>query len=170
MQLSRSVEPRSGQEQTFYRWVDSGGRVHIVSSLDSIPAAERGKASIVQLDAATATHGEYEAPSVLSWRPDWLSFGAGFGAAVVLLVVYQLLPSSLRGVWRMAVVLALAAGMAGAYLGLVRGSTTAPGGAALSSPGALIDDAKSAVQRMNQRQAEQEQQLREIQSEGAKPR
>lgn len=160
------MEPKQGKAQVFYRWVDGDGRVHIVSSLDSVPEADRLKAALVLLNGADSSHGEYPALGSASfWQPEWTSFAAGFGVALLLVLIYRLLPSGLRSVTRWAIVLGAAAALTGAYLGWVRRSTGAAGAGALASPSALLEDAKSAVERMNKRQAEQQRELQEIQAE-----
>ena len=35
------MKPTPGSPQTFYRWEDASGRMHIVSSLEHVPQAER---------------------------------------------------------------------------------------------------------------------------------
>ncbi|HEY6080678.1 MAG TPA: hypothetical protein VIW29_17810 [Polyangiaceae bacterium] len=159
------MEPKQGQDQSFYRWIDGEGRVHIVSSLASVPEADRPKAAVVLLNG-TDSLGEYPTlDNVTSFQPQWPSFAAGFGVALLLVLVYRLLPNGLRGVTRWAIVLGAAVLLTGAYLGYVRRSTGVAGAGALASPNALLDDAKSAVERMNKRQAEQQRQLQEIEAE-----
>lgn len=171
MRRSHGVEPSKDKGQSFYRWVDGEGRIHIVSSPTAVPAAVRPRAELVVLNGSDALSGEYPAlggsalSRLASRPPDLLSFAAGFGAALLLLVVYRFLPTSLRGVSRWAIVLGAGALLTAGYLGWVR-SSTGGSGAALATPAALIDDAKVAVERMNQRQAEQERALREIEAEG----
>jgi hypothetical protein len=53
---------------------------------------------------------------------------------------------------------------AGAYFGWVR-RTTGHEGPLLASPAALIDDARDAVQKMNERSRQQERVLRELEAE-----
>jgi hypothetical protein len=161
------VEPKQGKEQSFYRWVDGEGRVHIVSSIGSVPEADRPRAEVVTLDGLPRT----ELPGigrVTLREPEWASFAAGFGAALVLVLVYKLLPSGLRTVSRWAIVIGAGALLTAGYLGWVRRSSSAPGSAALATPAALVDDAKAAVERMNQRQADQQRALREIEAESSR--
>ena len=159
------MEPKQGKDQSFYRWTDSEGRVHIVSSLASVPEVDRPKAALVLLNGTDAA-GEYpRLDAATSFQPQWPSFAAGFGVALLLVLVQRMLPSGLRGVTRWAIVLGAAALLTGAYLGFVRRSTGVAGAGALASPTALLDDAKSAVERMNKRQAEQQRQLQEIEAE-----
>src|SRR6185503_20197783 len=105
--------------QAFYRWVDAQGRVHVVTSLDAVPQAARAKAELVAL------HGAEETTPLVSgggaaWQPEWISFAAGFGAALVLSFLFRLLPNGWKGVTRVVVSLGLAALLTGAYLAAVR--------------------------------------------------
>jgi CHASE2 domain-containing sensor protein len=158
------VEPTQGKPQSFYRWVGADGRLHVVSSLESVPVAERGKVSVVTLHA-----DESSLPSSLvngaAWRPDWISFAVGFGVALVLAVLFKLLPNGLRFASRVVLVLGVGALLSGLYLSLVRSSSGVQGVGPLTSPSALIQDAKGAVEQMNLRQKQQEEELRKIQAE-----
>jgi hypothetical protein len=158
------VEPTPGKPQTFYRWVDASGRLHVVSSLDSVPQGERAKAAVVTLQP-DATPTLPTAESVARWRPDWISFAVGFGLALVLAALFKVLPNGLRFVSRVALVLGVGVVLTGLYLSAVRGSSGAQGGSVLTSPSALLDDAKAAVEQMNLRQKQQEEELRKIQAE-----
>jgi DHA2 family multidrug resistance protein len=62
-------------------------------------------------------------------------------------------------------VLGVGALLTGLYLSLVRTSSGFQGGSVLTSPSALLEDAKGAVEQMNLRQKQQEEELRKIQSE-----
>lgn len=157
------MKPTPGNQQTFYRWVDASGRIHIVSSLDDVPQAERPKSGVVSLTPD-------ESPTVPSlqiaaWRPDWASFGVGFAVALLLAALFKMLPNGLRTASRVALALGVAVVLTGLYLGAVRRSTGVPGASVLASPSALIDDAKGAVERMNLRQKQQEEELKKIQAE-----
>jgi hypothetical protein len=159
------VEPKQ-ESQSFYRWVDGQGRVHVVSSLDSVPAADRGKATLVVMHGVDSLSGHYPAASPVSWRPDWASFAAGFGVALLVALIFRMLPGSLRWLTRVGLVVGVAALLIGAYLGMLRRSTGMPGAGPLAAPSALIEDAKAAVEQVNQRQKQQEQEIRKIQAEG----
>ena len=161
------MEPKSEKTQAFYRWVDAQGRLHVVSSLDAVPSAERARAEQVTLNGATAL-GEVPgrpAPAA-AWQLDYGSFGLGGGAALVFGLVFRLLPNAWRGFTRVAVVLGVAALLTGLYLGSVRRAAGVTSGGALASPSALIQDAKDAVQKLNERQKQQEEELRKLQAEG----
>jgi hypothetical protein len=158
------MEPKSSQPQAFYRWVDSEGRLHVVTSLDSVPRSERAKAERVTFTGETTLGG---APSATSseWRLEPGSFGLGFAAALLISLLFRLLPNGWRSLTRIAVVLGIAALLTGLYLGGIR-RTTGAGGASLATPSALIEDAKAAVEKLNQRQKQQDEELRQLQTEG----
>ena len=166
------MEPKRSGSQTFYRWVDGQGRTHVVASLDEVPLAERARAASVSLNSEDAV-GRYTAPVASSsspaWQPEWISFGVGFGVALVLALIFRLLPGSMRWVTRIAFVLGAVALLMGAYLGLIRRTAGLQGDQVLTSPSALIQDARSAVEQMNARQKQQEEELRQLQNEGVMP-
>jgi hypothetical protein len=153
--------------QQFYRWKDAQGREHIVSSLSDVPPAERAKATSVELSGEDAT-GSYQAPTgAPAARPalDWASFGIGFGAALLLSFLLRLLPGRGRFLWRVVLVVGTGLLLSGLYLGLTRRAAGLQGGV-LAAPSALIQDARGAVEQMNQRQKQQEEELRKIGAEG----
>ena len=156
------VEPAQGKPQTFYRWVDANGRLHVVSSLESVPLAERGKVAAVTLHADESTLPSTVA-SAAGWRPDWISFAVGFGVALLLAALFKLLPNGLRFVTRIALVAGVGVLLTGLYLSVLRSSTGAASGSVLTSPSALMEDARGAVEQMNLRQKQQEEELRNIQ-------
>lgn len=168
------MEPKSSQPQAFYRWVDADGRLHVVSSLDAVPTAERAKAERVTLtgktalgsDGPTATATTATAATTSDWKLEPSSFALGFGAALLLSLLFRMLPNGWRSLSRVAVVLGIAALGTGLYLGAIRRTAGAKDGGALASPTALIEDAKAAVEKMNQRQKEQDEELRKLQTEG----
>jgi hypothetical protein len=161
-----AMSPNSEKTQAFYRWVDSEGRVHVVSSLDAVPVAERARVERVTLNGATAVNVEHRKEAAPAWQPEPASFALGFGAALVLSLIFRLLPNGWRGVTRVAVVLGVAVLLSALYLGAVRRATGVTGGSALAAPSALIEDAKAAVEKMQARQKQQEEELRKIQAEG----
>lgn len=157
---------KSGQTQAFYRWQDAQGRVHIVTSLDEVPPAERAKVVRVDLNSAEAVSHYPAATPGFSWPSvDWSSFALGFGAALLVAMVFRVLPGGGRWLWKLALVAGVVLVLTGAYLGAVRRAAGIDGGA-LAAPSALIQDAKTAVERMNQRQKQQEEELRKLQAEG----
>lgn len=159
--------PEQTKPQQFYRYTDGEGRLHIVSSPDSLPPEARAKAQQIELNATHVRAEHVIAPSspALSFELQGFSFALGFAAALVLALLFRFLPSSLRFVSRLAVVLGVAALGAGLYLGMIRKSTGAADSGALASPGALIQDAKDAVRKVEQRRRDQEAELRAIEAE-----
>jgi hypothetical protein len=152
------MEPSAQQPQTFYRWVDAQGTVHVVGSLDAVPAAERA-----QLEQVVLKGREAPIPLAAGFRPDWASAALGFGAALLLAL---LIPRGWKGATRVALVLAVGALVTGAYLATVRRSVGLETGGAFSSPSAVIQDARDAVNKMNERQRLRDQQLEEMKKEG----
>lgn len=147
---------------TFYRYRGADGRIVIVDSLDRVPAGDRARAERIQLNEAAAS--SHRAPTLENLGVDWPSFAAGFGAA---LAVAALLMVFMRGSGR-ALALFLGAGVTiagtAAYFGWVR-RTTGHSGAAFASPSTIIEDARGAVDKMKQQQAEQDRVIREIQKQ-----
>jgi hypothetical protein len=160
------MQPDSRKTQAFYRWIDADGRLHVVSSLDAVPPADRGRAERVTLNGATALESVPTAAATPSWRPDGGSFALGFGSALLLALLFRLLPNAWRGLTRIAVVLGIAALLTGLYLGSIRRAAGVSGAGALATPSALIEDAKAAVQKLDARQKQQDEELRKIQAEG----
>lgn len=146
----------------FYRYRDGSGRLVIVDSVDRVPASARGSAEAVALTPP--------APSILA-LPERIgrelhgpSFAAGAASALVIGLVLLALLRARAPLVRMALLGGLVLLGTGAYFGWVR-RTTGQDGALLSSPAALIDDARSAVQKMNERSREQERVLQELEQE-----
>ena len=144
----------------FYRFQDAGGRVHLVDSLDSVPQALRGHAVCIEYresDSPTELPG-----ALVRGAPSgYQLFGLGFAAALVVVFVFSRLPGTLRLVVRCAIAGGLVALFAGAYFGWLR-RTAGQSQDALAGPGALIHDAKQAVDQMNARMGAQQAQLKEI--------
>jgi hypothetical protein len=148
---------------SFYRYRDADGRVVIVDSLDRVPARARNEVEHVALEAPPAP--AFVLPESLGGRDlHWPSFGAG---AACMLIGGLVLFGLLRSRGRFVRVLLLGSVVllgAGAYFGWVR-RTTGHEGPLLESPAALIDDARNAVQKMNERSQQQERVLRELEAE-----
>jgi hypothetical protein len=161
--------PETGKQQ-FYRYTDAEGRVHITTSPDALPPGARGKAELLVLDA-NATRAEHTVPmgeQAESPKPgfelDGLSFGAGFGAALLLAAIFRMMPEKMRWLPRLAIVGGIAVVGIGLYLGYLR-KTTGMGTGPLASPSAIIQDARATVEGVQQRQREREAELRAIQAE-----
>src|SRR5688572_25181 len=149
--------PETGKAQQFYRYTDADGRVHITTSPDSLPPGARVKAEVVVLDAE-ATRAEHTVPlnraaDAKPFELDGISFGAGFAVALVLAAIFRMMPEGMRWLPKLAVVVAIAALGTGLYLGYLR-KTTGTGSGPLASPSAIIQDAKDAVEKVNQKQRE----------------
>jgi len=160
MQVATSA-PRSAQ---FYKYRTADGRTVIVDSLSQVPPAERARAESVgstnNAAPTSTTAGVIEA----SKQFDLPSFAAGFGVALVLGVVVSLLfRNSARAVSALLLMGFVVAGT-GAYFGWLRRST-GQSDALLTSPTAVIDDARKAVEKMKQAQKQQDQTIREIEKQ-----
>jgi len=161
MQVATSA-PRSPQ---FYKYRTADGRIVIVDSLSQVPPAERARAEPVDVTKNAAPTSTTSASVIeASKHLDLPSFAAGFGVALVLGVVVSLLfRNSARAVSALLLVGFLVAGT-GAYFGWLRRST-GQSEALLSSPTAVIDDARKAVEKMKQAQKQQEQTIHEIEKQ-----
>jgi hypothetical protein len=157
---------KSNEQQTFYRWVDTDGRVHVVSSLEAVPANRRDKVELVSLNAESALPRYTPPGAPLGFQLEWLSFGLGFAAALAFALVFRFLPNGWKTLTRFAIVLGLGALVSGLYLAAIRRQTGATDGGVLASPSALIEDARGAVDKMTARQKQQEEELKKIQQEG----
>lgn len=141
----------------FYKFQDASGRLHVVDSINDVPQANRAHAtcveyapessSIAQLLGARGTNG-------------WTMFGLGFAAALLVAFAVTRLPGSMRFLARMAIVVGLVALLGGAYLGWIR-RQSGQSSDAFTSPSALIEDAKSAVAKMNARTRAEQAELKE---------
>jgi hypothetical protein len=171
---ARAVHSKAGAEASarpvsapgtasFYRYRDVDGRVVIVDSLDRVPASARSTLEHVALEAPPAP--AFALPESLGARSlHWPSFGAGAACMLLAgLVLFGVLRSRARFV-RVLLLGSMVLLGAGAYFGWVR-RTTGHEGPLLESPAALIDDARNAVQKMNERSREQERVLRELEAE-----
>lgn len=149
-------------DATFYRYRDPQGRVVIVDSLARVPGGSRNAVETVVLARPE--------PSALTVADTTIrglhgpSFAAGAGCALLLTLAWL----GLRRVGSRLLRLSLLAGLlvlgAGAYFGWLR-RVSGHEGPLFASPAALIDDARSAVQKMNERSREQEKILRDLESQ-----
>jgi hypothetical protein len=132
--------PEPTPVSVYYRWRDAQGLDHIVDSVDKVPEASRASAERVAL--MTSARKEDPATSLFGVRIDWESFGAGFAAAFALGFVFVLARRAKNTYVELAVVVAVAAVIAGVYFGWVRQKSAEP-----SPPHAVqsvqIDDPKS---------------------------
>ena len=118
------MKPKPNEPQSFYRWVDADGRLHVVNSLDAVPQSERSK-----LERVTLRGAEQAGEPARSWSPDWQSFALGFAVALLLSLLPRLLPTGWRRATTVLLVLVAAALLTGVYLAAVRGATGAGRGA-----------------------------------------
>jgi hypothetical protein len=155
---------RSGA--VFYRYTDASGVVHIVDSLDRVPTTQRERAERVQYDDWTPVNGErpYSEFVGVLHRADglggWQMFGLGVGTVLLGALVFRLLPGARGLVLRLAIAVGVAALLGGAYFGWAR-RVAHQSNDVFASPGTLIEDAKSAVEKMNAHVKEQQDQLKE---------
>ncbi len=148
---------------TFYRYRDAQDRLVIVDSPARIPASARSSAERIQLTQPERTLALPDREAIareLHW-PSFLS-----GAACVLLFGCALLivRGRAKGLTRLAVLAGVAALGTGLYFGWAR-RLSGQSGELLASPAALIDDARGAVEKMNQKSREQQRVLKELEAE-----
>jgi hypothetical protein len=155
--------PETSEGATYYRY-DDHGRVVIVDSLARVPAAARHSARPIALPPPPAPAGALqqilEAPAGLHWP----SFAAGVGCSVIALLLALSFQRGMRRLMRYALFAGAVAVGAAAYFGWVRRSS-GEDAALFASPKAMIEDARSAVEKMNQRTREQQKVLEELQKE-----
>lgn len=148
----------------FYRYRDADGREVIVDSLARVPASAQGHVERVALEAPPRSVA-LPTPDALARELHLPSFFAGAG---VMLAVGFMLWFAFRRRAQLLLRFALVGGLvvlgAGAYFGWMRRMTGASG-SLVETPAALIDGARSAVQKMNERQLEQQRVLRELGAE-----
>lgn len=161
--LDPASPPEPGEGATYYRY-DDHGRVVIVDSLARVPAAARHTAKPIALPSPVTSGGAFqqilEAPAQLHWP----SFAAGVGCSLILALLALSLRQGTRRLMRYALVAGAVAVGGAAYLGWVR-RTTGQDAALFASPKAMIEDARSAVEKMNERTREQQKVLEELQKE-----
>jgi hypothetical protein len=155
--------PEPSEGAAYYRY-DDHGRVVIVDSLARVPAAARHTAKPIALPAPAAPAGALQQIMEAPARFHWPSFAAGVGCAVIVALVALSLRRGMGRLMRYALVAGAVAVGAAAYFGWVR-RTTGQDGALFASPKAMIDDARSAVEKMNERTREQQRVLEELQKE-----
>jgi hypothetical protein len=155
------AERVSAGDGAFYRYHDESGRLVIVDSLARVPSSARGAVETVVLAPAP---GLIALPTRFAQDFHAPSFFAGAAATLALGLVWLLLRRGQGRIVRFVVLACVVMAGSGAYLGWVR-RTTGQGDSLVASPAALIDDARSAVQKMNERGREQLQVLKELEAE-----
>ncbi|MEP7049431.1 MAG: hypothetical protein ABJB12_03720 [Pseudomonadota bacterium] len=151
----------AGREQqgatVYYKFQDSSGRLHIVDSLESVPQAMRPQAQRLAYGEPPST----VASSTSEGLRGWPMFALGFGAALLVVLIFKRLPGTMRIVLRLAIVAGIVCLLGGGYLSWAR-RATGLGSGVLASPQQIIDDAKNAVAKMNARQQADQAELKEI--------
>ena len=155
----------SGGATTFYRYRDGAGRIVVVDSLTRVPASQRASAEAVVLapasDGSVLSETAMSAARGLARDLHMPSFIAGLSSALLVAFVFVVVGRKLGRLFRGALVVGVVGVGVVAYFGWVR-RTTGQSGDLLASPGALIEDARGAVQKLNQRTAEQQRALEEL--------
>lgn len=165
------------QTQEFYRYKDARGHVVIVDSLSAVPRAERATAERIKLDSepaievpvprATETPRAAPLPTAtqLAELEDlgvhWPSFAVGFGSAVGLALLFFGLRKLSTPLGRFVLFVGGVLLLVAFYLGWLRRST-GQSDSPFASPSAVIQDARRAVEEMNQRNKKQDQEIDEI--------
>ncbi len=156
-QYMRMAEARErAPRAVYYRFEDANGRIHLVDSLDSVPLSWRARAQRIEYQVEPAASG-VPLPRSLTF---WQTFGLGFTAALLIALVFRRLPGTMRLALRFAIIGGVLALLAGAYLGWVRRATGSSRDT-MATPGALIDDARDAVGKMNARITAEQNELNE---------
>ncbi len=166
--------PEGSKTEQFFRYTDASGRVHIVSSPDALPPEARAKAELVVLNPEV-TRREQAIMPALTTAPKLelhgLSFGAGFASALVLALIFRMMPQDMRWAPKLAIMAVLAVGGGGLYFGYLHqmsGISPAASGSSSSpfaSPTTLIDDARRTVEQVQQSRKRQEEDLEAIKRE-----
>jgi hypothetical protein len=156
-------EASAGEGTTFYRYRDAQGRPVIVDSLSKVPSSARGTLENIALAPPDRSFSLPSAES-LARELHWPSFITGALCALVLGGVLLGLRKRLNFALRGALVLGLVALATAAYFGWTR-RMAGQSGALLASPEAVIQDARDAVQKMNERSREQERVLKELEAQ-----
>lgn len=162
---ARSPVPEkvSGGGSIFYRYRDESGRLVIVDSLARVPSRAREAVESVVLAPAPGP-SVLELPARFAQDLHGPSFLAGVGGTLALGLLWLLLRRGRSRLVRFALLGALVLAGSGAYLGWVR-RMAGQGDSLVASPTALIDDARNAVQKMNERSREQQRVLDELTAE-----
>jgi hypothetical protein len=155
---------RAASGAQYYRFEDASGRVHLVDSIDSVPQALRAHATCIEFrDEPTqlpsiVSRGSSLVPHGLS---GYQTFGLGFAAALLVALLFSRLPGTRRLVVRLALLGGVVALLAGVYFGWLR-RTAGQSSDTFAGPGALIEDTKAAVAKMNARSQAEQAELKEI--------
>ena len=151
--------------ETYYRFVDDQGRVHIVDRLELVPAKYRDQAKPVALDKAEAIvppapAGRFAGPPSVA-DIDGPSFIIGFGSAVAVLAFIGLFRRRWGPVVRIGAVVGAVVLLTVGYLGWLR-RAAGLGDSTIATPQQLLEDAKEAAEQMKARLRQQQKALQEL--------
>jgi hypothetical protein len=147
---------------TFYRYHDGRGRIVIVDSLERVPSSSRGSLETVVLARPAEPIASLQELSEQNLH--WPSFAVGAGCMLLAGLAWIGLRRLGHPLLRYSLLGGLVLLGAGAYFGWLRRST-GQSESLVSSPAALIEDARSAVEKMNARAREQQRVLKELESQ-----
>jgi hypothetical protein len=158
---SSTTAPQGPPGTTFYRYHDARGQLVIVDSISRVPSSARDSVETVVLapPREPVSIGGLSAQTL-----HWPSFAAGAVCALLVGLAALGLRRAGTPMLRFALIGGLVLLGAGAYFGWLR-RVTGQNESMVSSPAALIDDARSAVESMNRRTREQERVLKELESQ-----
>jgi uncharacterized membrane protein (Fun14 family) len=149
-----------GSGQVFYRFTNPEGRLVITDTPPGGPAPTGGPAEVVVLEPPPPK----SIVSGLEMRSLWIGVGLGIAGGFLLSWVLRIVP---RMVARFVIGAAILVVAGLAYLGWMRRSTGLSQDLA-ATPQALVEDAKQAVEKMNARMREQDEQLKKLENESKK--
>lgn len=160
-------------DQTFYRYTDDQGRLHVVDSPSAVPNRYRDHAQRLEMKGraetsvgsvdSSAPQGAH-APSVVQPSFHAPSFALGFIAAAMLALVFFAVRGNAKRGAMIVVGAVLAASLVIAYFGLIR-RATGTGAQPFSSPTALVEDARKNVDALNEQQRKQEKAIDDVMKE-----
>jgi hypothetical protein len=150
---------------SFYRYRDEQGQMVAVDSLARVPPQLRGSAEPMALTSGARPESPQSAFIRELHGP---SFLAGAFATLALGILLLALRRRAQRLVRIVVVLGLVLLGGGLYFGWVQ-RTASQSSDLFSSPRTLIEDARSAVEKMNQRTREQQEALQELEREKTRP-
>lgn len=142
--------------ETFFQYLDASGAVHLVDRLDKVPEAFRGQAHKIELPVAEVAALKETLTGGQSIDP--LSFGFGFAAAMALSALLWVVRGTAKLALKLAILVLLGILGTGLYLGYVRRSAGLSE-QLLSDPKQLVDDAREAAERLDERRKATEKEL-----------
>jgi uncharacterized membrane protein (Fun14 family) len=157
--LPGGVASGGGSGQVFYRYVNPEGRLVITDAPPGGPAPGGGPADVVVLEPPPPK----SIMSGLDTRSLWVGVALGVVGGFTLSWLLRVIPR----VGRLVVGAAILVVGALAYLGWMRRSAGLSQDLA-ATPQALVDDAKRAVEKMNARMHQQDEELKKLENESKK--